>query len=392
MGEPMMDYTLPASAGRLRGLADAFVLEALGPRERGLPPAEGALSVGSRHELDAWRGAAGLWGLGVPADLGGMGLGWLERALVQERVQRSPLGLWPHGALAAGDPPLPLLAAEGPARARHLQPCLEGRRVAHQLLLDGHGWAGGVAAVPTADGAVLAGHCAAVPALLAEDILLLVAPLQGRLQGFVCDADLEGYRVTRRRPGMGAAELVDISWEGCLLDAARILPTAGPAALLWRAGQRAAVLGAGALGAAERCLEMGLEHVRRRQTFGRPLADRQAIQWMLADSARELHGARLLAYRAASLADTGDAAAADRLAGPAKALAAESALRVVDRVLQMHGGYGYTRDLPFERFWRDLRFYRLAEGADGELIAAAAADLLAELDAWTPAGGAEARG
>jgi len=382
MGGPVVDYTLPASAERLRQSADTFVREALRPHEGGLPPAEGTLPPEIRRRVTERRRALGLWGLAVPTDAGGLGLGWMECALVQERVQRSPLGLWPHGLLAAGDPPAALHAARGDQRAAYLQPCLDGRRIAHQILVPtGPGTAPGLRAVPTPGGAVLSGAWAAVPALFTEDLLLVVLEMQGRLQGFLCEPGLPGYRVSRRRPGMGTVELVDLAWEDCRLDAGRILPDAGPAALLWRAGQQVAVLGAGAVGAAEHCLEIGLDHVRRRQTFGRPLADRQAIQWMLADSARELHAARLLLYRAASLADRGEASAAGALAGPAKAYAAEAACRAVDRVLQMHGGYGYTRDLPIERFWRDLRFYRFAEGSDGALVADGAAALVADLDA-----------
>lgn len=379
-----MDFTLPASAEQLRQAADRFVQEALLPHEGLLPPAEGTLPEDVRHRVTERRRALGLWGLGVPPAAGGMGLGWMERALVQERVQRSLLGLWPQGLLAAGDPPAALHAMRGTQREEYLQPCLDGRRIAHQILLPGGARAGGapgLRAMPTPEGAVLSGTWTAVPALCTEDVLLVVAEMQGRLQGFLCDRGLPGYRVCRRRPGMGSVELADLAWEDCRLETARILPDAGPAALLWRAAQRVTVFGAGALGAAERCLEIGLDHIRRRQTFGRPLADRQAIQWMVADSARELHGARLLLYRAASLADRGDRDSAQDLAGPAMAYAAEAACRTVDRVLQMHGGYGYTRELPIERFWRDLRFYRVADGSNDTLVADAAGMLVADLSA-----------
>lgn len=373
-----MDFSLPPAVDRWRDAATAFVAEVLTPAEGLLPPAEGDLPAEWRQRCAAARRQAGLWGLTVPAAESGPGLSWVEQAAIQERLQRSPLGLWPQGLFTAGEPPTPLYAA-GAARTRFLEPCLQGRRQAHQVWADGSG-PGGPRCTPTAGGARLQGTLQAVPALLAEDLAVVIAPCGGRTWAFLCEPGLPGYRVVRRRPGMGAMELVDLAWEDCDLPPERLLPDVAAAAGLWRAHERAVVLGAGALGAATHCLELGLGHLRRRQTFGRPLADRQAMQWMVADSARELHAARLLVYRVAAEADAGRAEEAMRLAGPAKAEAAATACRVVDRVIQMHGGSGYSRDLPLERFWRDLRFYRLAGGGEEALWAEALDGLLADLD------------
>ncbi len=366
-----MDFALPASAPGLRRLADAFVAEHLRPLEADLPPAEGPLPPAIRRALDDRRRELGLWGLSVPAELGGMGLTWLEAALVQERLQRSPLGMWGQDLLAAGDPPPALLP--DPA-------LLRGERVAHQLLVVApRSGRPGLRAVPTPGGARLQGEWPAVPAHLARDLLLVVAPLQGRPQGLLCGPGLPGFHLARRRPGMGSVELVDLVWEDCHCPAERILPDAGAGAGLVQARAQVTALAAGALGAAEQCLERALEQLRTRQTFGRVLADRQSMQWMLADSARELQAARLLVYRAAAAADSGETGVACTLAGPVKAYATDAACRIADRVLQMHGGYGYSRDLPLERCWRELRFYRLALGSNDELIAASADALLAAL-------------
>ena len=378
-----MDLTLPASAAGLRQAADALVTEILEPAATGLPPAEGAISAGIAVAVHRRRSDLGLWGLSVPRELGGRAAGWLEQALVQERVQRSLVGLWGHGLWTWGEPPAPLWATRGAQRAAFLEPCLAGTQVAHQLVVPraaGDG-APGLACAPDGDGAILSGRWPAVPALQTAGLLVVIAEMAGAPVGLLCDGRLVGYRLEHLRPGMGSVELVDIVWDRCRLGPERLLVGVGEAAEAWRALQQIAYLGAGALGAAARCLELGLAHARQRRTFGRPLADRQAIQWMLADSARELQEGRLLLYRAATLADQGDVAAAVGLAGPAKAYATDAACRIVDRMLQLHGGYGYTRDLPLERFWRDLRFYRLAEGRNEELVAGAAASLLAALDA-----------
>jgi acyl-CoA dehydrogenase len=112
---------------------------------------------------------------------------------------------------------------------------------------------------------------------------------------------------------------------------------------------------------AERCIEMMVSYAKQRVTFGKPLADRQAIQWMIADSFVELHAARLMVYNAAAKAETG--ADFRQEAYMAKYYADEMAFRVADRCMQVHGGIGLTTDLPIERMWRQQRSFRITEGA-----------------------------
>ncbi|MBC6463599.1 acyl-CoA dehydrogenase family protein, partial [Actinomadura sp. HBU206391] len=116
------------------------------------------------------------------------------------------------------------------------------------------------------------------------------------------------------------------------------------------------------VGIAERALEMAIEYARTRQTFGRPIGANQAIQWMIADSEVELEAARLLVLRAAWAVDQGlDSRHSSSMA---KLYGAGMVNRVVDRVLQIHGGMGYTRELPIERWYRQVRLYRIFEGTD----------------------------
>jgi alkylation response protein AidB-like acyl-CoA dehydrogenase len=117
-----------------------------------------------------------------------------------------------------------------------------------------------------------------------------------------------------------------------------------------------------ALGIAERALQMAIDHANTRETFGRPIGANQAIQWMIADSETELEAARWLVLRAAWTVDQGtDARHASSMA---KLYGAGMVNRVVDRVLQIHGGMGYTRELPIERWYRQVRLYRIFEGTD----------------------------
>jgi acyl-CoA dehydrogenase len=119
--------------------------------------------------------------------------------------------------------------------------------------------------------------------------------------------------------------------------------------------------GARACGVAERCIEMMVSYAKVRVTFGKPLADRQAIQFMIADSFIELHAARLMVYQAAAKAEAGEDFRNE--AYICKYFCDEMAFQIADRCMQVHGGIGLTTDLPIERFWRAQRSFRITEGA-----------------------------
>ncbi|MCM3740039.1 acyl-CoA dehydrogenase family protein [Oceanobacillus luteolus] len=127
-------------------------------------------------------------------------------------------------------------------------------------------------------------------------------------------------------------------------------------------GQGRYMIPAGAIGAAERLLQMAIEYAKTRQTFGKPIAERQAIQWMIADSAVEIEAAKWIVLRAAWMAENG--MDARHQSSMAKLHGAVMANEVVDRVLQIHGGMGYTKELPIERWYRELRLTRIFEGTD----------------------------
>jgi alkylation response protein AidB-like acyl-CoA dehydrogenase len=122
-------------------------------------------------------------------------------------------------------------------------------------------------------------------------------------------------------------------------------------------------IGACSLGGAQRCLDEAVQYTKDRQQFGRPIADFQNTQFTLADMATELEAARALLYLAAAKV-TDNAPDKTRFAAMAKRLATDTGSSVVDRALQLHGGYGYLQDYPIERFWRDLRVHSILEGTN----------------------------
>ncbi|MBX7193424.1 MAG: acyl-CoA dehydrogenase family protein [Sandaracinaceae bacterium] len=115
-----------------------------------------------------------------------------------------------------------------------------------------------------------------------------------------------------------------------------------------------------AIGIAEAALAAAVEYAKERKTFGKPIADHQAIQWMIADARTELDAARLLTYRAAYLKQTKQMFSSQ--AAMAKLYATEAAGRICDRALQIHGGYGYVKEYDVERYYRDVRVTRIYEG------------------------------
>ncbi|MFS0752759.1 acyl-CoA dehydrogenase family protein [Oceanobacillus sp. 1P07AA] len=122
------------------------------------------------------------------------------------------------------------------------------------------------------------------------------------------------------------------------------------------------IVGARAVGTAERLLQMAIDYSKERETFGKPISERQAIQWQIADSAVEIEAARWLVLNAAFTLDHGEDNR--HLASIAKLYGANMGTRVVDRVMQIHGGMGYTRELPIERWYREARLWRIYDGTD----------------------------
>jgi butyryl-CoA dehydrogenase len=184
------------------------------------------------------------------------------------------------------------------------------------------------------------------------------------MDGFIVEKGTQGLSAAAPEPTMGmrASHIFELSFD-CVVPAAnRLGPPGSGFKTAMRVLDRGRVeIAAEALGIARAALDAALAWAKQRQIGGRPLADNQGIQWMLADMAVSLDAARLLTYRAATLREAG--APFTREAAMAKLFASEAAGRIADGALQIHGGYGYSRNLPLERYVRDARILRIYEGA-----------------------------
>ena len=201
---------------------------------------------------------------------------------------------------------------------------------------------------------------------------------RGGITAFLLDRGTPGFTVTRVDTTIAtdAIKLAELTFEDCELPASAVVGEVG-------AGFKVAMrslndgrlsVSCSCVGAAESLLDMATEHSKNRRTFGKLLAERQAIQWMLADSAMEIAAARALAYDTLRRLEAGkDVASAGSMC---KLFCSEMVGRVVDRVVQIHGGMGVIRGFPVERFYRDVRHYRVGEGASEIQRIVIARDLL----------------
>lgn len=190
------------------------------------------------------------------------------------------------------------------------------------------------------------------------------APGPKGLSAFVVPADAPGFRVRERMQLLGDHPIGELELSGCRVPANARLGEEGHGMrlALGTLDVFRATVGAAAVGMARRALDEAVSYSKARKQFGAPLADLQGVQFLLAESAVELDAARLLVHRAAAVRD-GGAPRVTYEAAVAKLFATESAQRIIDRSLQIHGGNGVVRGHPVERLYRDIRALRIYEGA-----------------------------
>jgi len=174
-----------------------------------------------------------------------------------------------------------------------------------------------------------------------------------------------GFGKPERKLGWNSQPTAQVILEDCRVPVANRIGAEGDGFRIAMAGLDGGRVNIAAcsLGGARACLEAALSHVQERRQFGRKLAEFQALQFRLADMATELEASRLLVHRAATALDRKAPDATLRCA-MAKRYATDAGFRIVDEALQLHGGYGYIKDYPIERYLRDLRVHRILEGTN----------------------------
>jgi alkylation response protein AidB-like acyl-CoA dehydrogenase len=184
------------------------------------------------------------------------------------------------------------------------------------------------------------------------------------LSAFVVDTKSRGYRVARIEDKLGqrASDTAQIAFEDCEVPVENRLGDEGDGYRIALANLEGGRIGIAAqsVGMARAALDAAIVYARERRTFGKPIAEHQAVSFRLADMATQVDVARQMAWHAAALRDAGEPCIKE--AAMAKLFASEMAERVVSEALQIHGGYGYVEDFPVERIYRDVRVCRIYEG------------------------------
>ncbi|MFN3433104.1 MAG: acyl-CoA dehydrogenase family protein [Sphingomonas sp.] len=199
------------------------------------------------------------------------------------------------------------------------------------------------------------------------------------ISALVVEKDTPGlsFGAPEKKLGWNASPTAQVIFEDARVPVANLVGAEGEGFRIAMAGLDGGRLNIGAcsLGGAQRCLDEAIRYTKERQQFGQPVAEFQNTQFMLADMATDLEAARALLYLAAAKV-TADAPDKSRFSAMAKRLATDNGSAIVDAALQLHGGYGYLKDYPIERFWRDLRVHSILEGTNQVMRMIVGRDLL----------------
>jgi alkylation response protein AidB-like acyl-CoA dehydrogenase len=317
----------------------------------------------------------GLTGVTFPPELGGAGMSMVDYTIVLEEIARVDPGICLSVAAHNGLP-CNHIYLEGTAqqKQKYLVPMARGEKLGTWSLTEPTAGsdAGGTRTRAERDGDhfILNGSKTfATHGSIADFavVFALTDPASGKHGGitaFILEKGMPGFRPGKRENKLGcrASDTAELVMENCRVHESQMLGREG-------AGFRGALrvldsgrigIAAMAVGTAQGAFEAALRYSKQRRQFGQRIADFQAIQWMLADSATEIQAARLLTLRAAHLKDQGKEI--NLAASMAKLYASEVAVRVTDKAIQIHGGYGYIKEYPVEKLHRDAKLTTIGEG------------------------------
>ena len=375
----MIDFSIPPELEDIRGRITAFMEVHVYPNENKVIEHEG-LPVALERELQQKVKDQGLWAPNLPKEWGGMGIGYIGQALVNEIIGRSMIAprIFGEAAPDAGNAEVLIVAANAEQKERYLRPLAAGEvrscfamtepevagsdptllrttaeRDGGEWVINGHKW--------FASGAI--GSAFAIVMAVTD----ASAEPRGRASMIIVPTSTPGFNFIRAVGVMGSGGVgghCEIRFENCRVPLENLLGQVGAGFKLAQAR-----LGPGRiqhcmrwLGAAQRSFEMMCRYAIKREAFGGPLANKGTVQDWIADSAAEINAARLMTLQAAWKLDRGDDARVE--ISLIKFYGAGVLNDVVDRAIQVHGALGYSTDTPLEMFYRDARAARIYDGPD----------------------------
>ena len=345
--------------------------------------AEGELAPHSREwdekqafprEVFAKLAQLGLMGVAWPPEYGGSGMSTLDWAVVMEELSRVDAGvalsLAAHHSLCSAHI---FLAGSEEQKKKHLVPLARGEKVGCWGLTENSAGsdAGGTKTTAVRDGAhwVLSGSKTFITNGRVADTAVIMAVTdrsKGKkgISAFIVEQGTKGFRAGKKEDKLGvrSSDTSELVFEDCRIPLANQLGAEGMGFIdTLRILDRGRIgIAAFSVGIAQAALEASMKYAKDRKQFGHAIADFQAVQFKIAEMATTVAAARLLTWRAASLRDEGREHTAE--SSMAKLFAGEAAVHIALDAIQIHGGYGYTKDYPVERYLRDAKLGTIGEG------------------------------
>jgi acyl-CoA dehydrogenase len=351
-----------------------FVREEILPLEMNLDPDADSLETSDRERLIEKVKQMGLYGMDIPEEFGGPGIDMVTRTLLAIEMSQHRAGLYaPCYGVFGGAGLAQMFEASEAQKEEYLYPTLRGEKKGFFGLTEPSGGSDPARAIQTkavqdGDDWVINGSKIFISGADTADYGLVFARTgtdkgRGGVTCFIVDTSNPGFHVRRIVHTLRSAHYAtELQFEDMRVPATHILGdlNKGFAIANDRLSRQRIPYSAGCIGVAVKAHELALEYSKIRETFGAPLSSRQSIQWMLVDNEIDIKQAKWTTLEAADRADNGDPFRKE--AAMAKLVSTEAASRVVDRSMQIHGGYGVTKDFPFERWYREMRIRRIGEG------------------------------
>lgn len=351
-----------------------FVREEIVPLEAALNPDASEIAPADFARLSAKVKAMGLWGLDIPAEFGGPGVDLVTRTLLAVEMAQHRAGLYaPCYGVFGGAGLAQLFEANQDQKERFLFPMLRGEKRGFFGLTEPSGGSDPARAIQTratrdGDDWIINGSKVFISGADRAQFGLVFArtdSAKGRegVTCFIVETDMPGFHVRRVVHTLRSTHYAtELQFENLRVPQKNVLGEVnrGFAIANDRLSRQRIPYAAACIGVAVKAQEMAIDYAKLRDTFGAKLATRQAIQWMIVDNEIDIRTSLWLTLAAAHKAERGEPFRTE--AAMAKLVASEAGGRVVDRAMQIHGGYGMTKDLPLERWYREMRIRRVGEG------------------------------
>lgn len=367
-------FELPEEHRMLQDLVAKFVDHELMPLEpavlkREIEGKQVYLTEDEEVPLLARCKSLGLWGLDVPEELGGANLPTVALVGVYEEQARTPVPF----TFPPDSPNLHMLlaVANEEQRKKYLEPYARGE-VRSAIAISEPGAGGDPAGMTTravrdGDEWVINGRKIWVSRVPHADFIIAMARTgAGKrhegISAFIIEKGTKGFIIEREIPMLGGQRTYELVFEDCRVPSSQILGKLGEgfAPMQLRLTVRRIQIGAWCIGIARRALEMMMDHAQQRSTFGVKLADRQAIQWWIAEAATKIHACRLMVLDAAAKQDAGQDVRTE--ASMVKVFGTEMATEVLDDAMQTFGAMGVAKELPLQLMMQKVRTMRVYEG------------------------------